>query len=48
VPGGLKLDVSRWITRVAQGCADRITALSTPDLTSTVALRPRPRRSMSS
>jgi len=39
VPGGLKLEVLRWITRAAQGCADRITALSTPDLDQQVALR---------
>jgi glycosyltransferase involved in cell wall biosynthesis len=39
VPGGLKLDLLRWITRVAQGCADRITALSVPDLDQQVALR---------
>jgi glycosyltransferase involved in cell wall biosynthesis len=39
VPGGLKLDLLRWITRAAQGCADRITALSTLDLDQQVALR---------
>lgn len=39
VPGGLKLEMLRWITRAAQGCADRITALSTPDLEQQVALR---------
>jgi glycosyltransferase involved in cell wall biosynthesis len=39
VPGGLKLEMLRWITRAAQGCADRITALSTPDRDQQVALR---------
>lgn len=39
VPGGLKLDVLRWVTRTAQGCADRITALSDPDLEQQIALR---------
>ena len=39
VPGGLKLEMLRWITRAAQGCADRITALSAPDLEQQVALR---------
>ena len=39
VPGGLKLDLLRWITRAAQACADRITALSAPDLDQQVALR---------
>ena len=39
VPGGLKLEVLRWITRAAQACADRITALSEPDLEQQVALR---------
>ncbi len=39
VPAGLKLELLRWITRVAQGCADRITALSEPDLEQQVALR---------
>jgi glycosyltransferase involved in cell wall biosynthesis len=39
VPGGLKLEILRWITRAAQGCADRITALSGPDLDQQVALR---------
>jgi glycosyltransferase involved in cell wall biosynthesis len=39
VPGGLKLDLLRWITRAAQACADRITALSTPDLDQQVALK---------
>lgn len=39
VPGGLKLDLLRWITRAAQACADRITALSMPDLDQQVALR---------
>jgi glycosyltransferase involved in cell wall biosynthesis len=39
VPGGLKLELLRWITRAAQGCADRITALSGPDLDQQVALR---------
>jgi glycosyltransferase involved in cell wall biosynthesis len=38
VPGGLKLELLRWITRAAQGCADRITALSDPDLDQQVAL----------
>jgi glycosyltransferase involved in cell wall biosynthesis len=38
VPGGLKLEALRWITRAAQGCADRITALSEPDLEQQVAL----------
>ena len=39
VPGGLKLGVLRGITRVAQGCADRITALSDSDLGQQVELR---------
>jgi len=39
VPGGLKLELLRWITCAAQACADRITALSTPDLDQQVALR---------
>jgi glycosyltransferase involved in cell wall biosynthesis len=39
VPGGLKLELLRWVTRAAQGCADRITALSEPDLEQQVALR---------
>ncbi len=39
VPEGLKLEVLRWVTRAAQGCADRITALSEPDLEQQVALR---------
>lgn len=39
VPGGLKLDLLRWITRAAQGCADRITALSDQDLDQQIALR---------
>jgi len=39
VPGGPKLEALRWITRAAQGCADRITALSEPDLEQQVALR---------
>ena len=39
VPGGLKLEALRWVTRIAQGCADRITALSDPDLEQQVALR---------
>jgi glycosyltransferase involved in cell wall biosynthesis len=39
VPGGLQLEALRWITRAAQGCADRITALSEPDLEQQVALR---------
>jgi glycosyltransferase involved in cell wall biosynthesis len=38
VPGGLKLEALRWITRAAQGCADRITALSDPDLEQQLAL----------
>jgi glycosyltransferase involved in cell wall biosynthesis len=38
VPGGLKLESLRWITKVAQGCADRITALSEPDLQQQLAL----------
>lgn len=38
VPGGLKLEALRWVTRAAQGCADRITALSEPDLEQQVAL----------
>jgi glycosyltransferase involved in cell wall biosynthesis len=38
VPGGLKLELLRWITRAAQGCADRITALSDPDLEQQVSL----------
>lgn len=39
VPGGLKLGLLKWITRAAQACADRITALSEPDLDQQVALR---------
>lgn len=39
VPTGLKLEVLRWVTRAAQGCADRITALSAPDLDQQVALK---------
>jgi glycosyltransferase involved in cell wall biosynthesis len=39
VPGGLKLEVLRGITRLAQGCADRVTALSEPDLQQQLALR---------
>jgi glycosyltransferase involved in cell wall biosynthesis len=39
VPGGLKLELLRWITRAAQGCADRITALSDPDLDQQIALQ---------
>jgi glycosyltransferase involved in cell wall biosynthesis len=39
VPDGIKLEMLRWITRAAQGCADRITALSEPDLHQQVALR---------
>ena len=39
VPGGFRLDLLRWITRAAQGCADRVTALSTPDLDQQLALR---------
>lgn len=39
VPGGLRLEALRWVTRAAQGCADRITALSEPDLAQQVALR---------
>jgi glycosyltransferase involved in cell wall biosynthesis len=39
VPTGLKLEALRWVTRAAQGCADRITALSDPDLDQQVALR---------
>lgn len=39
VPGGLKLEALRWVTRAAQGCADRITALSAPDLEQQLALR---------
>jgi glycosyltransferase involved in cell wall biosynthesis len=39
VPGGLRLEVLRWVTRAAQGCADRITALSEPDLEQQLALR---------
>lgn len=39
VPGGLKLEVLRWVTRIAQGCADRITALSDLDLEQQVRLR---------
>ncbi len=39
VPGGLKLELLRGLTRAAQGCADRITALSEPDLEQQVALR---------
>jgi len=38
VPGGLKLEALRWITRAAQGCADRVTALSDPDLEQQLAL----------
>jgi glycosyltransferase involved in cell wall biosynthesis len=39
VPGGPKLEVLRGITRLAQGCADRVTALSEPDLEQQLALR---------
>jgi glycosyltransferase involved in cell wall biosynthesis len=39
VPGGLKLELLRGLTRTAQGCADRITALSEPDRDQQVALR---------
>ena len=39
VPGGLKLEALRWITRAAQGCADRITALSDQDLEQQLRLR---------
>jgi len=39
VPGGMKLELLRWITRAAQACADRITALSEPDLDQQVSLR---------
>lgn len=39
VPAGFKLLLLRWITRAAQGCADRITALSQPDLDQQVMLR---------
>jgi glycosyltransferase involved in cell wall biosynthesis len=38
VPGGGKLVLLRWITRAAQGCADRITALSDTDLHQQLAL----------
>lgn len=38
VPGGLKLEALRWVTRAAQGCADRITALSDVDLDQQLAL----------
>lgn len=38
VPAGLKLESLRWITKAAQGCADRITALSEPDLQQQLAL----------
>jgi glycosyltransferase involved in cell wall biosynthesis len=39
VPGGLKLELLRWVTRAAQGCADRITALSGLDLDQQIALK---------
>jgi len=39
VPGGLTLELLRGLTRSAQGCADRITALSEPDRDQQVALR---------
>src|SRR5581483_2346650 len=39
VPAGAKLEVLRAITRLAQGCADRVTALSEPDLDQQLALR---------
>jgi glycosyltransferase involved in cell wall biosynthesis len=39
VPTGCRLDLLRWVTRAGQGCADRITALSEPDLNQQVALR---------
>jgi len=39
VPGGPKLELLRGITRLAQGCADRVTALSEPDLEQQLALR---------
>jgi glycosyltransferase involved in cell wall biosynthesis len=38
VPAGLKLEGLRWITRAAQGCADRITALSDVDLEQQLSL----------
>lgn len=38
VPGGWKLEILRAVTRIAQGCADRLTALSAPDLEQQVAL----------
>ncbi|HLY75168.1 MAG TPA: glycosyltransferase family 4 protein [Planctomycetota bacterium] len=38
VPGGVRLESLRWITKAAQGCADRITALSEPDLQQQLAL----------
>jgi len=39
VPGGPRLEALRWITRLAQGCADRVTALSGADLDQQLALR---------
>jgi glycosyltransferase involved in cell wall biosynthesis len=39
VPVGLKLELLRGVTRVAQGCADLVTALSEPDLHEQLALR---------
>lgn len=39
VPGGLRLELLRWITRAGQACADRITALSDLDLGQQVGLR---------
>lgn len=41
--GGAKLEVLRWVTRAAQMCADRITALSDEDLNQQVSLRLSPR-----
>ena len=39
VPGGTGLDVLRWVTRAAQACARRVTALSEADLREQLALR---------
>ena len=36
--GGWKLDLLRWLTRAAQACAHRVTALSTIDLEEQLAL----------
>ncbi|MBI2899409.1 MAG: glycosyltransferase [Planctomycetes bacterium] len=42
-PGGPKLEILRWVTRAAQMCAHRITALSAEDLEQQIRLRLSPR-----